>query len=228
MSIKYRKIQKLIDEFKVSEWKDLDGDIIEIMQKWDLNTGGSTKKASSATAASPGVPNLNLAIPYEKTFSFFTYRLYIEALLRKGKYEDFFATCLDLCFTFANYPCSEIFIRHLESDGMEIFIKHIQEQMKTSSSKLENIKSNIMSGSGSKIEELIAVNLKIIREPLCQMIRVTALFMKVTEFKVNAEVKTVIGTCLSILSSLAPTLSTNLLKCFEILERGQKSEGFLK
>lgn len=212
----------------MSEWKDLDGDIIEMMQNWDLNTRGTSKKVAAASATSPGVTNINLATPYEKSFSFFTYRLYIEALLRKEKFEDFFATCLELCFTFAGHPCSDIFIRHLESDGMELFVKNAREQIKESDSILEKVKNDMMSGTISKIEETISSNLKRTRDSLSQMIRVTAVFMRVAEMKVSAEVRTVLGTCLSLLSSMAPMSTSNILKCFEILERGQKSDGFLK
>ena len=225
---KDRKIQKLIEDFKVSEWKDLDNEVIDLMQKWDFNTGGSSKKASSATASSPGYISLNIASPYEKTFSFFTNRLYIEALLRKGKYEDFFATCLDLCLTYTNFPSGEIFIRHLELDGLKTFAKYVQDQIEFSIVKLEQVKIDIISSSGSKIEELIVSDMKLIREPLCLVIRVTAIFMKVSEVKSKASIKAVIGTFLSVLSALAPKLASNLLKCFEILEKGQKSEGFLK
>jgi hypothetical protein len=202
--------------------------MIELMQKWDLNTGGSSKKATMTTATSPGVMNSNLATPYEKTFSFFTYRLYIEALLRKCRFEDFFATCLELSFTFANYVCSDIFIRHLESDGMEIFCKNINEQIRESDLVLDKVKTEIMSHTGAKIEEMIASNLKKTRESLCQIIRVTAIFMKVTEMKLTAEVRSVMGKCLSLLSFMAPTSTNNILKCFETLKRGQESEGFLK
>jgi hypothetical protein len=195
------------------------------MQKWDLNTGGNSKKATSATTTSPGVFNINLATPYEKTFSFFTYRIYIEALLKKERFEDFFATCLELSFIFSNYACSEIFIRHLESDGMDIFIKNTKKQIKESDSILEKMKNDI---TCSNIEELIASNLKKTRDGLSQIVRITAILMKVTEIKLSSEIKTVTGTCLSSLSSVAPMLTNIILRYFEILERGQKSEGFLK
>jgi len=202
--------------------------MIELMQKWDLNTGGSSKKAILATATSPGVMSFNLATAYEKTFSFFTYRLYIEALLRKCRFEDFFATCLELSFTFANYACSEIFIRHVEVDGMEIFCKNVNEQIQESDLLLKKVNTDIMSATGSKIEEMIALNLKKTRESLCQIIRVTAIFMKVTEMKLSTEYRTVMGKCLSLLSYMAPISTSNILKCFETLKRGQESEGFLK
>ncbi len=87
-----------MEEVSVSEWKDLDAEVIDVMQKWDLNTGGASRKATTNTASGPGSAIASLVTPYEKTFSFFTNRIYIEALLRKNKFEDFFATCMDIYF----------------------------------------------------------------------------------------------------------------------------------
>ena len=94
----FRKIFKLVEEVSVSEWKDLDAEVIDVMQKWDLNTGGTLRKAATNAASGPGASIASLVTPYEKTFSFFTNRIYIEALLRKKKFEDFFATCMDISF----------------------------------------------------------------------------------------------------------------------------------
>ena len=206
----------------VSEWKDLDGNIIEIMQKWDLNTGGSNKKVASSVITSPGAFPLNLGTGYEKTFSFFTNRLYIEALLRKGKYEDFFSTCLDLYFTYWDQPSGAVFMRHIEDDGMEDFKKTSEKKIIEVNSTLEK---NIITGNVSKGEQSSGNCIKIIKDYLCQVIRITAIFMKVSEIRLSTDIKTTIGKCLSTLSLTAPKLSSCL---FEILEKGSKNDGSLR
>ena len=88
------KIVKLIEDIPKSS--ELDIALIDTMQKWDLNTGGA-RKVLSGTANL--VLSTGLQVPmYERTFSMFTNRIYLEALLRRERYEPFFSTCLDLIF----------------------------------------------------------------------------------------------------------------------------------
>jgi hypothetical protein len=86
---------KLLEEVQVCEWRDLDLEVIDTLQKWDFNIGGQSRKAGSTNPSNSGFGQM--VTPYEKTLSFFTNRIYLEALLRKNKLEDFFGTAMDLC-----------------------------------------------------------------------------------------------------------------------------------
>jgi hypothetical protein len=107
-----RKIVQLIESFSQDpEKRDLDQEVIHTMQKWDLNTGTAQRKPqpSSVTTGS-GIGVSAMVVPYEKTISYFTNRLYLDALLRKGRFEEFFGTVVDLA-NVSLFSCHECFKR---------------------------------------------------------------------------------------------------------------------
>lgn len=89
---------QLIESFSNNpEGRDLDQEIIGALQKWDFNTGTVPRKpqmSSGNTNSNTGVSGM--VTPYEKTISFLTNRLYLDALLRKNRFEEFFGTHVDL------------------------------------------------------------------------------------------------------------------------------------
>jgi hypothetical protein len=226
----HRKIFKIVEEITISECRDLDAEMIELFQKWDFDTGGTIKRSTMAhTSLNAAI--LSFVTPYEKTFSFFSNKIYIEALLRKRKFEDFFSTCLDIAFAFSEFDSSRLFLKHIEMDGLSKFKHFIVSKIADVTSSLSNFTDNMSTnttGVDKKLLEPVLQVIKTLRETLCSLIRLTGLFMKVIECKIKPEMASLASKCLSTFSTQMPLLTTSLLKAFGILERCVQSDGLLK
>ena len=80
----------------------------------------------------------------------------------------------------------------------------------------------------SKCADLLISAIKTIREPIYSVVRVTALFMKVHDIKPRKEVAMVLTHGLKLFSSQMLVLTGNMLKGFEMLERGASRKDALK
>jgi hypothetical protein len=86
----------------------------------------------------------------------------------------------------------------------------------------------ILAGSSSKIKDFLVSSIKLVREPLCAIIRITALFMRVAEAKVKPNTAACMGRCLTFMNSFMAQLASTLIKALDTIDKGVKKEGVLR
>ena len=105
---------------------------------------------------------------------------------------------------------------------------YIADRVSQANKKIEEAMDEILAGSTSKIADFLVSSIKLVREPLCAIIRITALFMRVTESKVKADTSACMGRCLTFMSSFMTQLTSTLIKALDTIDKGVKKDGVLR
>ncbi len=98
------------------------------------------------------------------------------------------------------------------------FKLHIETRI---TEEAEEAESN---NSGKSLQTFVSM-VKLLREALCMLVRITAVMMRALESKTKTDLRLSIGRCLTIMTGQVSSLSAMLLKTFETLDKGGKKES---
>jgi hypothetical protein len=113
----------------------------------------------------------------------------------------------------------------VENEGMNVYKSYNETKLSQATMMIGEAANELKSNNiTSKSIDQLANAVKILREPIYSMVRVTALMMKVGETKPRSEIAQVLVKCFSALSSQFLLFTTNMLKAFEMLDKSNRKD----
>ncbi|KAJ3306585.1 hypothetical protein HDV03_004714 [Kappamyces sp. JEL0829] len=189
--------------------EDHNEEIIRIMQNvlTDSGVGGSRTKAG--------------VIPFEKTISVFSNRLYLNALLETKRYEEYFGVSIYLISTFFPFEFAQSLLRQTDRDGFNGVKSYITSMLATANTTINSTLTT--QGSGNQSQMLIS-GAKLLKDSVVAIVKIAAHLMDGLELlKTDRDSMEILAKMTTNLTGLMLQTSAALLRAFEHFDRITKS-----
>ncbi|KAL2911216.1 hypothetical protein HK105_209324 [Polyrhizophydium stewartii] len=223
------RICKLIEK----QSDTIDEEIVQAMQQNVMTDSGvsGVRGRGGTISTSVGMAGGPAVVPFERTLSATVNKLYVDALLATGRFEDFFGAGFDLIASLGGTDFSRMLFKLIEGEGMAKLKQHIDALFTTATNHLQSIFQGGGSGAPAQatstnaaaaatVSKGIMQGSKLVRDAMIVLVKVAAHIMQGQEL-LKAD-KSQLDSLMRMMSQLTTTmlqLSAMMQRSFEHLDK---------
>lgn len=187
--------------------EDFHEEIIRIMQNvlTDTAVGGARSKGG--------------VVPFERTISVVTNRLYLNSLFESKRFDEYFGVSISLIQSFNPYAFSQTVLKHNDGDGFAGMKGYILSMLSGANSTL-NSTLTAQSSGGSVSAQFLISGVKLLKDATVMVVKIAAHFMDGLDLmKLDKDCIDTFSRMMTNLTAIMLQVSAALLRGFEHFDR---------